>query len=641
MFRPLFICAALVLAVVSSADSAPLEPVFSIQGELREGSAPANGNYDIEASLFNVATGGVSIDVTTVADTVVSDGLFVIELDYTSAPFEIDEQYWVEIAVRPSGSGQFVPLTPRTKLTAAPYALGAVSVLPGAIGAEEINAAQVQARVSGNCPVGQSIRSIGEDGSVTCQVDSGTTYTGADFALSNQNCGVGQVVTAINASGNVVCANDQDTTYSGSDFATSNQTCPAGQVIREIDASGNALCAVDVDTTYSGANFALSNQTCQVGTNITGVNSLGQAICSQSPGIDVVPRRNYAFEVYDQGSDTIGQGLAMVIGADGFPIISHVDTSNGDLLVTHCQDTICVSSTTSIVDPAVGSGPAYTSIAISADGLPIIGYYDSDDASLKFALCNDIGCTGSNETINTVDSGNDVGQYVSLGIGFQDDPVLAYYDATAMDLKWVRCTSSSCANIDRMDVVDSVGDVGSHVSMAMRGSLSLISYYDASNEDLKFVRCSSRDCVSPTQTVVSDGIVGLETSIFLNQSRPIIVFLDDREDTFIAACTDTTCTAATVSQTTGLFSDAPPIGTMTSNGLPLIVHARTGLTQAWICDDADCTSGSRETLPDTRPGGNNDIAIAIDLLGYPIIVTGLGSEGIALVRCGSRNCKEP
>ena len=89
MRRPLLFCLALVLAIMGSASSAPLDSVFSIQGELREGSSPANGSYDIEASLYNVASGGDAIDVTTAAAVNVTGGLFIIELDYTTVPFEM------------------------------------------------------------------------------------------------------------------------------------------------------------------------------------------------------------------------------------------------------------------------------------------------------------------------------------------------------------------------------------------------------------------------------------------------------------------------------------------------------------------------------------------------------------------------
>jgi hypothetical protein len=57
------------------------------------------------------------------------------------------------------------------------------------------------------------------------------------------------VVTGINSSGGVTCATDKDTdtntTYSGANFATSNQACPAGQIVTGVNSSGGVTCATE------------------------------------------------------------------------------------------------------------------------------------------------------------------------------------------------------------------------------------------------------------------------------------------------------------------------------------------------------------------------------------------------------------
>jgi len=45
-------------------------------------------------------------------------------------------------------------------------------IADGSLGSADVNLTQIQARVSGNCPAGQSIRSIGQAGAVTCEPDS-------------------------------------------------------------------------------------------------------------------------------------------------------------------------------------------------------------------------------------------------------------------------------------------------------------------------------------------------------------------------------------------------------------------------------------------------------------------------------------
>ncbi len=248
-----------------------------------------------------------------------------------------------------------------------------------------------------------------------------------------------------------------------------------------------------------------------------------------------------------------------------------------------------------------------------------------------------------------MDSGNVVGHYVSMGFGYdigprqEGYPILAYYDASLLDLKVAFCESMDCSAIDIIQVPDSYGDVGSHLSMVTKNADPLISYYDATQGDLKYVRCSAfGSCSSSPTTIASDGDVGMESDIFLVGGRPTIAFQDDSGAIFVASCGTDSCAAflTTVNPTsssTFLFGQAPPAGISASNGLPIIVADDT----IWICSDPACSSGRHEGLTIVSRLFSGASAIAIDHLGYPVIATGRASQGIELVRCGSRDCGEP
>ena len=79
-----------------------------------------------------------------------------------------------------SGTGSVTSIATGTGLTGGPItATGTISVAAGGIGTTEINAAQVQRRVTGNCPSGQYVRVVNQDGTVTCGTDaSGTSGWG-------------------------------------------------------------------------------------------------------------------------------------------------------------------------------------------------------------------------------------------------------------------------------------------------------------------------------------------------------------------------------------------------------------------------------------------------------------------------------
>jgi hypothetical protein len=120
---------------------------------------------------------------------------------------------------------------------------------------------------------GTGLTGGGDNGAVTLGVDP--TYS------LPQNCSPGQIAKSGGQNATWACANENS--YSGSDFALSNQSCGSGQFVKGIDAAGSTQCATD--RTYSGSDFALSNQSCSTGQFVTGVSSTGQPVCSNVPAL--------------------------------------------------------------------------------------------------------------------------------------------------------------------------------------------------------------------------------------------------------------------------------------------------------------------------------------------------------------------
>ncbi len=116
-------------AAAPEGPDAPVGSAFTYQGRLIDGGAPANGAYDLRFRLFDAATGGAQVGATLLTpDVPVSGGYFTTELGFI--PGFDGNARWLEVEVRPGAStGSYTLLTPRTPMTAQPYAQG---VMPGA-----------------------------------------------------------------------------------------------------------------------------------------------------------------------------------------------------------------------------------------------------------------------------------------------------------------------------------------------------------------------------------------------------------------------------------------------------------------------------------------------------------------------------
>ena len=138
---------------------------------------------------------------------------------------------------------------------------------------------------------------------------------------------------------------------------------------------------------------------------------------------------------------------SIAIGTDGNPVVSYYDNlPQGDLKVLRCNDRICDGSGDTInVVASSGDVGQHTSIATGTNGNPVIAYYDVTNHDLKVARCNDKACAGSNETISTVESAGDVGEFASLAIGMDGNPVIAYYKRSTGDLRVAKCNDPACA----------------------------------------------------------------------------------------------------------------------------------------------------------------------------------------------------
>lgn len=109
------------LLASASAQGTPLT-AFTYQGRLSNSSGGVGTPVDLRFTLHDQASGGTNLGTAASPNVTPDGGLFAATLDFGVSPFGGPPR-WLEIAVRPAGSGSYTVLTPRQPLTPAPFSL--------------------------------------------------------------------------------------------------------------------------------------------------------------------------------------------------------------------------------------------------------------------------------------------------------------------------------------------------------------------------------------------------------------------------------------------------------------------------------------------------------------------------------------
>ena len=270
-----------------------LTPAFTYQGELRSAGTPANASFDMEFRLYSTPSGSGQIGpVVTRLAVPVTNGLFSVPLDFGAAQFAGDRQ-WLEIAIRPAGGGAYETLSPRSEVTAAPYAwsaavalansvtttslvdgaVQAADIAAGAVGTTQINPAQVQRRVSGTCSGTQGVQSVNADGTVVCG-----SFAGGAGTVTSIATGAGLTGGPITASGTISVAPGGI----GGELVNPAQvqlrvsgSCAGVGRMTAVSETGGVFCVPDLDTGVDTVNVSggltrtLAGRTLNLGTDST------------------------------------------------------------------------------------------------------------------------------------------------------------------------------------------------------------------------------------------------------------------------------------------------------------------------------------------------------------------------------------
>jgi hypothetical protein len=443
-------------------------------------------------------------------------------------------------------------------------------------------------------------------------------------------------------------------------------SCPSGQYLRGIGADGSVTCETLPPTASAGA-------TCAAGQYLRGLGANGSLVCEALPPIaslggscpngqvlngiapdgSVTCRPLLALPVsttVDDLTDIVGEYSSIAIGADGFPVISH-RTNNAALRVTKCGNMACTlgsSLTVTVNEPGVNVGP-YTSIAVPADGNPVISYLNATTGALRVTKCLNPHC-GAKTSADVDDPANIVGVMSSIAIGTDGLPIISYHDQSAGTLRVTKCGNADCTSGNLTNTVDDPAEtVGQYTSIKIgTDGRPVISHFSTTLGALRVTTCGDAACASGNVSTTVDApghSVGAYTSLAIGTDGvPVISYQDFSGGLRVTKCGNAACTADNVSTTVDTAASA---GTYTSmaigvNGLPIISHhdVDRGTLRVTSCNNAACTSASTAVVdkPAGVVGAYSSIAIPSD--GLPVISHfNTDSSTLRVTKCATTTCQ--
>jgi hypothetical protein len=218
-----------------------------------------------------------------------------------------------------------------------------------------------------------------------------------------------------------------------------------------------------------------------------------------------------------------------------------------------------------------------------------------------------------------LDSIGNVGTHVAVALRADRRPVVAYHDQTNGNLKLYDCSDATCASGTRR-ILDSAGDVGESVSIAIRpDNLPVVAYRNVTSTALKLYDCSNVACTSGTARTLDDTVT-VGTSIY--------------------DCSNLACSSGTIRPQPGTDR---PYGTsiaMRADGRPLIALGGSAgpgsRIRTFDCADAPCTTGTLRNLTTLSYAGPP--AILLRSNGRPLIATTGFAASLVVHDCDDTAC---
>jgi len=456
-------------------------------------------------------------------------------------------------------------------------------------------------------------------------------------------------------------------------FVAGAGTVYAGIVLPTITLAGNVVVTdnltVDTDTlvvdsTTDRVGIGVTNPTSKL--HVIGDLTLESDIictdCIESTDIldgsitaaDFAPGVGGGGLVLDSLPGVASFGASMIIGTDGFPIMSFYsfEPRPQDILVKvmHCTSTDCSTFDVFTLDDTVRDDPnalSRTDIVISG-GLPAVIYEVFDietqgQYTVTFTRCSSIDCSTFDTPRPLLNLGASP-MWPAMIIGSDGFPRVTFgFELCCETLLTFSCLDFGCIGIS--EGVRGLGGVnGMDIATGTDGN-SIISYF--ADGVLKIFHCTEFQCATAdpvvtlftpphlrqfTQTSIaigSDGLPVIVAQLFKTPSESNLIFVH---------CTSVNCSTFDTPipiDDVGNTGVNPTI-VISSDGLPVISYHRTDFDNLKFihCSAVDCSTIDNARALDVLTSNGRHTTMTIGTDGNPLIV--YSNDNI--VHCGDPRC---
>lgn len=279
--------------------------VFSYHGQLQDGGRPADGNYDLELTLYSAAGGGrVLGGPLTLVDVPVHRGAIDTQADFGALAVDAGATAWLGVRVRAAGDSQFAALAARSPVAAAET----TSVCPGAWtlfgnagnpGASFLGTTDLQ-------PLSFDVNNLQAGQLVASTVSGHADAPNVKFGASGNAITAGLYGVTIGGGGDAAtqCGGLPCTHSATGNLATIGGGSHNTAALRATVAGGKGNQAIDKAATIAGGAYNIAGS----GTGI-GLQTVGGGVSNQASGV---------LSTISGGNSNFAEGGYAVVGGGVF-----------------------------------------------------------------------------------------------------------------------------------------------------------------------------------------------------------------------------------------------------------------------------------------------------------------------------------